>query len=33
MEESIFKSLIGKPIGKRPLGRVDGWRILEWILK
>ena len=32
---SAFKILTGKPIGKRPLGRlsVDGRTILKWILK
>ena len=37
MEEgrSAFKSLTGKPTGKRPLGRlgVNGRAILEWISK
>jgi hypothetical protein len=33
--ERCYKTLVGKPEGKRPLGRpsIDGRIILEWILE
>jgi hypothetical protein len=37
---NAYRILVGKPDGKRPLGRdhwedqdVDGWTILKWILE
>ena len=32
-ERGVYRVLVGKPEGKRPLGRpsVDGWIILGWI--
>jgi hypothetical protein len=33
---NAYRILVGKPEGKRPLGRprdVDGWTILKWILE
>ena len=34
-ERGAYKALVGKPEGKRPLGRlgVDGWIILGWICR
>jgi hypothetical protein len=33
-QEESYRILVGKPEGKRPVGRqnVDGWIILRWIL-
>jgi hypothetical protein len=34
-KRNAYRLLVGKPEGKRPLGRqgVDGWIILGWILE
>jgi hypothetical protein len=29
---NAYRILVGKPEGKRPLGRPRGWTILKWIL-
>jgi hypothetical protein len=34
-KRNAYRILVGKPEGKRPLGRqgVGGWTILKWILE
>jgi hypothetical protein len=34
VKRNVCRILVGKPEGKRPLGRPDvgGWAILKWIL-
>jgi hypothetical protein len=35
-KRNVYRILVGKPEGKRPLGEdqdVDGWTILKWILE
>jgi hypothetical protein len=32
-KRNSFRILVGKPEGKRPLGRLYGWILLKWILE
>jgi hypothetical protein len=32
-KRNAYRILVGKPKGKRPLGRPGGWTILKWILE
>jgi hypothetical protein len=32
-KRNVYKILVGKPEGKRPLGRRRQWTVLRWILQ